>query len=109
MCRSSYTSCAAFSPKGATVKATLIHSGHLMDEYIGSSGSTKEPTTQLSATPDSFEGFGRVSLQNVLPYTNIETVLDLFVEELTMTTLQKISYTVTVTDTSRPLKATIVW
>jgi hypothetical protein len=107
MCNRSYASCASFSPKGATVKATIIHSGHQMDQYIGSSA-TVEPTATLSTAPDSFQGFGRISLHNVLPYTGIAT-LDLFVEELTMTALQKISYTVTVTDTSKPLKVTIVW
>jgi hypothetical protein len=109
MCNPSYASCNSFSPKGATVKAVIIHSGHQMDEYIGSTSSTKEPTSQLLSTPDSFQGFGRVSLHNVLPLTGIETVLDLFVEELSMTSLQIITYTVTITDTSRPLKATIVW
>jgi hypothetical protein len=109
MCNPSYASCHSFSPKGATVKATIIHSGHQMDEYIGSTTVAKEPTSQLLATPDSFEGFGRLSLSNVLPLTGIETTLDLYVEELSMTSLQTITYTVTVTDTSRPLKATIVW
>lgn len=108
MCNKTYSSCKSFAPKGATVKATIIHSGHQMEEYIGS-GATTEPTTQLSSTPDFFEGFGRISLPNVLPYTGIETKIDLYVEELTMTSLQKITYTVTVTDTTRPLKATIVW
>lgn len=79
-----------------------------MDEYIGS-GSSKEPTSQLLNTPDSFQGFGRLSMTNVLPYPGIETALDLYVEELTMSSLQTITYTVTITDTSRPLKATIVW
>ena len=108
MCNKTYPACQSFAPKGATVKATIIHSGHQMKEYVGS-GSSKEPTTQLASTPDFFEGFGRISLQNVLPYTGIETKIDLYVEELSMTSLQLITYTVTITDTSRPLKATIVW
>jgi hypothetical protein len=108
MCNASYASCASFSPKGATVKATIIHSGHPMNEYIGSSA-TEEPTATLSSTPDSFQGFGRLSLHNVLPLTGVLTTLDLYVEELTMTALQKITYSVTVTSTSKPLKVTIVW
>lgn len=80
-----------------------------MDQYVSTSSSNTEPTTQLFNPPDYFQGYGRVSLQNVLPYKNIETVIDLFVEELTMQPSQVISYTVTVTDTTRPLKATIAW
>ncbi|CAE7600443.1 unnamed protein product, partial [Symbiodinium microadriaticum] len=107
-CDSSYASCGSFSPKGATVKAVLIHSGEPMTTYTRENGA-EEPTATLPSPPDSYQGYGRVFLQNVLPFAGIEDVLDLFVEELTMTSLQRITYTVEVADISRPLKATIAW
>jgi serine protease AprX len=55
------------------------------------------------------EGFGRVSLPNVLPYPGIETVLQLQVVETAIYPYQEISHIVEVHDISRPLKATIVW
>lgn len=108
MCNPSYPKCGVFTPKGATVKAVLIHSGEAMSQY-SSEGRGTEPTASLPSPPDSFQGFGRVFLQNVLPYTGIEEVIDLFVEELSLNSLQRATYTVTITDTSRPLKATIAW
>ena len=107
-CDSTYSFCGTFTPRGATVKAILVHSGEDMSRYYGSSRTT-EPTVSLPAPPDAYQGFGRVFLQNVLPYAGIEEVLDLFVEELLVSSLQRVSYTVTVSDTTRPLKATIAW
>jgi hypothetical protein len=108
MCNPLYPKCGAFSPRGATVKAVLVHSGEGMSQY-NSEGRGTEPTASLPSPPDSYQGFGRVFLQNVLPYTDIEEVLDLFVEELSLTSLQRASYIVTVSDSTRPLKATIAW
>jgi hypothetical protein len=109
MCNQSYPKCGVFSPKGATVKAMLIGSGHAMTDYKTNGYDTKEPAANLGSPPDYYQGYGRVSLQNVLPYTGIEEVTDLFVEELVMSSLSKVTYSVTVADVSRPLKATIVW
>jgi hypothetical protein len=109
MCNTDYSSCGAFAPKGATVKAALIHSGEPMALYNQNQKASEEPPSTLGNPPDAYQGFGRIYVQNVLPYTGIETVLDLFVEEITMKPLNTITYTVTITDTTRPVKATIVW
>lgn len=103
-----YAKCAggAFNPRGATVKAMLIHSGETMASYTGG---TQEPYATLGNPPDYYQGFGRVFLQNVLPFAGIETVLDLYVEEVTMTSWQQLTFNVVVTDTTRPVKITVVW
>jgi hypothetical protein len=112
VCRPSYPFCHLFSPRGATVKAMLIHSGEAMEEYYTGkyNASTREPTAPLeNAPPDMYQGFGRIALPNVLPYPNIEEVLDLYVEELEVQSRQEVRYTVIVQDNTRPLKVTIVW
>ena len=106
-CNSGYSKCGAFSPRGATVKATLIHSGDAMVEYPG--GSTEGQIT-LGTVPDIIQGFGRISLSNVLPLAGTTVSgFDLFVDELSMTSLTTQTYTVTVTSSTAPLKVTIVW
>jgi hypothetical protein len=105
-----YTRCTdgAFSPRGATVKAVLIHSGEAMGTYGGYS-STAEPSSILGSPPDYYQGFGLVFLQNVLPFAGIETVLDLFVEEVTMNSWEQLQFEVLVSDVTRPVKVTVVW
>ena len=47
----------AFSPRGATVKALLVHSGEPMTRYNGIEGYTREPNALLSAgIPDMYQG-----------------------------------------------------
>lgn len=58
----------------------------------------------LGSPPDFYQGFGRVSMKNVLPYTGIDTVLDLYVDEFAIAPLSTVSYNVRLTSTSRPLK-----
>jgi hypothetical protein len=103
--------CKAFSPKGATVKAMLISSGEAMRKYMTyvDYSDTKEPTSALSATPDMYQGFGRISLQNVLPYIGITSALDLYVDEAEIMSLEKVTYYLNVTDVSIPVKVTMVW
>ena len=106
-CNSAYSKCGAFNPRGATVKAMLIHSGEAMDEYPG--GDTEGEIT-LVTTPDFLQGFGRVSLQNVLPLSGTTVAgLDLFVDEISMSSFKTTTYTVAVTGSASPLKATIAW
>lgn len=104
VCRDTYPLCQQFSPRGATVKAMLIHSGEAMEEYYTGryNASTTEPTAPLiNSPPDMYQGFGRIALPNVLPYPNIEEVLDLYVEEMTVESLQEVRYTVVVQDNTR--------
>lgn len=110
MCQESYPLCKAFSPRGATVKAILIHSGEAMEEYFAGTRNTTEPTAPLiNSPPDMYQGFGRIALPNVLPYPGIEEGLDLYVEELEIASMQEVTYTVVVQNASKPLKVTLVW
>jgi subtilisin family serine protease len=111
VCQSIYPLCAeAFSPRGATVKAIIIHSGQAMKEYYTGKFNTTEPSAPLlNAPPDYYQGYGRLSLTNVLPFPTFKNKLDLYVEELEVESLQEIIYDVVVTDSSYPLKVTIVW
>lgn len=88
------------------MKAMLVHSGEAMSTYAGGTG---EPYSNLGTPPDFYQGFGRVFLQNALPFAGIETVLDLYVEEVTMTSWQQLEFNVTVTDATRPVKVTVAW
>jgi hypothetical protein len=56
-----------------------------------------------------YQGFGRVSLKNILPYSGIEENLKIVVTEHSISAGNRITYTVTVSDSSLPLKATLVW
>jgi subtilisin family serine protease len=109
-CRASYTKCAsAFSPRGATVKAAIIHSGVQMTRYLSRSGAHEE-TQSIGSTPDILQGFGRMFLQNVLPLSGITpTNFDLFVDETSIDSSGRVTYSVTVTGDEAPLKATLVW
>ncbi|CAN0423962.1 unnamed protein product, partial [Ectocarpus fasciculatus] len=108
-CNSAYSKCGAFNPRGATVKAMLIHSGEAMDRYKATIGTT-QTSFDLGSTPDFFQGFGRVSLQNVLPLSGTTVAgLDLFVDEISMSSFKTTTYTVAVTGSASPLKATIAW
>lgn len=46
---------------------------------------------------------------NILPYPGIEEILEVHVIEMSVTTMQQFTHTVTVGDASRPFKATLVW
>jgi hypothetical protein len=106
-CNPSYSKCGAMNPRGATVKAMLVHSGEAMSSYPG--GAT-EGTVTLGTTPDILQGFGRVTLSNILPLSGTTVAgLDLFVDELSMTSYTTTTYQVTVTDTTAPLKVSIAW
>jgi hypothetical protein len=95
--------------RGATVKALLIQSGEPVTQYDSEGRKTIEPTSVLSTTPDMYQGFGRVSLKNILPYAGIEETLKILVAETSIIANYRITYTVSVTDSSLPLKATLVW
>ncbi|CAM9359817.1 unnamed protein product, partial [Ectocarpus fasciculatus] len=106
-CNVSYSKCGKFSPRGATVKAMLIHSGETMTRYPGGS---KEGSVTLGTVPDIMQGFGRVALSNVLPLSGTTVSgFDLFLDELSMTSYTTKTYTVVVLKNTAPLKVTIAW
>ena len=54
-CDPTYDLCGSLDPRGATVKAVLLHSGEQMTQYTGSTGTT-EATTSIGTTPDFYQG-----------------------------------------------------
>eukprot|EP00604_Paraphysomonas_vestita_P002812 CAMPEP_0174818882 /NCGR_PEP_ID=MMETSP1107-20130205/1813_1 /TAXON_ID=36770 /ORGANISM="Paraphysomonas vestita, Strain GFlagA" /LENGTH=431 /DNA_ID=CAMNT_0016031437 /DNA_START=818 /DNA_END=2110 /DNA_ORIENTATION=+ len=97
------------NPRGATIKALLVHSGEKMDSYLTGDYETKEPNAPLSNPPDMYQGFGRVSLQNILPYPGIEDILKIHVVEATIGSLNEFSAKVQIGDSTRPFKASLVY
>lgn len=49
------------NPKGASVKAMLIHSGELMSQYDAQSASTVQGSISLQGSPDMYQVCGFVS------------------------------------------------
>ncbi len=104
MCNPIYSACKAMSASGVLVKAILLHSGTSMTLYDGTSGAIP-----LTSTPDILQGYGRITLSNVLPLRDVYS-FNLFVEDLT--TIQEntqMTYTWTVYSSTMPMKVTIAW
>ena len=109
------------NPRGATLKALLINSGEPMSQYDNQNLNTIQASMILTSvpnyyqvilaliTPSFLQGFGRVSLRNILPYPGIEEILHLHVVESEIYPYQELIYTMAVNSTSRPFKVTIVW
>jgi hypothetical protein len=56
------------------------------------------------------QGFGRVSLKNILPYPGIEDQLQIILDESLISSGYRMTYTVQVTSPATlPLKVTLVW
>lgn len=88
----------SFTPSGALVKATIINSG------VDLTGITGFPSDQ--------EGWGRVLLDNALYFSGDASNLIVLADIRNvsgLTTGQNLSYNISVTGNSRPLKVTLVW
>ena len=104
LCNKKYLFCKSFLPSGVLVKAILLHSGSQMIKYDGGQCNCGLPTTILSAPPDSIQGYGRITLNNVLPLAN-KFIFDLFVDDLvTIQANSMIMYHTHVTSSSTPFK-----
>lgn len=105
---SQYANCMSddgFTPSGVLVKAVLIHSGSTMTLYDGGGGDLD--VSLGPNTPDFTQGFGRVTLSNVLPIsTDLATYsFDLFVDDLKQIDEDStINYYVNVQSFTSPLK-----
>jgi hypothetical protein len=98
-CNKDYHFCNTFTPSGVLVKAILLHSGQAMTRFNG-----RPNSSPLDAPPDSTQGYGRVTLSNVLPLSGVYN-FDLFVEDLTrITQNSQWTYHAVVGSSSKPLK-----
>jgi subtilisin family serine protease len=104
-CKPSYNSCKVFTPSGVLLKAMLLHSGSKMSMYAGATSNQK---VALGNPPDSYQGYGRITLKKVLPLASGK--LDLFVADLVSVGANSFkTYYLHVTDTSLSVKVTLVW
>lgn len=101
VCKSGYRFCGPFTPSGVLIKALLVSSGSQMALYHGG-GPDDIP---LGEPPDTMQGFGRVTLANVLPLKGVYQSFDLFVDDLhVLAPNQAVTYSVSVSNTSVPLR-----
>eukprot|EP00602_Paraphysomonas_sp_CaronLab_P011971 CAMPEP_0185043680 /NCGR_PEP_ID=MMETSP1103-20130426/43035_1 /TAXON_ID=36769 /ORGANISM="Paraphysomonas bandaiensis, Strain Caron Lab Isolate" /LENGTH=1172 /DNA_ID=CAMNT_0027583879 /DNA_START=825 /DNA_END=4343 /DNA_ORIENTATION=+ len=115
LCDSLYSFCGqgAFKPSGAMTKALLLHSGTpITTESSAASSGHIDRTEALkslstSATPDFYQGYGRVKLDQVLPLRNSDFVL--YVDERVVSEAHQYSYRLQVVNSTLPLKITLSW
>ena len=108
-CDKSYKWCQSFTPSGPLTKAVLLHSGSTMDYYWLTKNS-KQNVDISNTMPDHFQGYGRVSLANVLPLEGVNDGLDLFVLDLAILNKKTNMFIdVDVDGDNFPLKITIAW
>ena len=109
VCNKSYTFCKGFTASGVLIKAVLLHSGTPMKLFDGQACGCGTPSVTLNSPPDSTQGYGRITLSNVLPLYNT-FIFDLFVLDLVRINANtKLVYHAHVTNTNTPLKVTISW
>jgi len=105
VCNPTYGSCGAFTPSGVLLKALILHSGEAMDMWNGD-----REKRALGSPPDSVQGYGRLTMVNVLPFPN--SPFELYVADINRGELNqnkvKVNY-FWLTDSGEPLKVTLVW
>eukprot|EP01034_Spumella_vulgaris_P024397 gene24397-30741_t len=109
-CDSSYQLCrdGAFAPSGYLLKSLILHSGSAMSFYNARYSAVG--LVELGQTPDSFQGYGRLDLSNILPLSSSEqSAFDLFLDQSALSELTELTYAVTVASSSVALKVTISW
>ena len=106
MCRTEYKDCHdAFSPSGVLIKAVMLHSGQAQSRYEDDSTLSKD----LKSPPDSYQGYGRITLATVLPLPGVNT-FDLFVaDQVTISSSSTMFVEIIVQDSSTPFKVTLSW
>jgi len=120
VCNKRYTSCqlGAFTPSGYLLKTMLIHSAEPMKYYSTSAFNfkTRIPSFELGEAPDMFQGYGSVTLTNVLPLQNgagMSPSLDLVVwDRLNVTQFSTKTWGIHFPINSEdlpPLKITLCW
>lgn len=102
-CHPQYSFCTGYGiyPSGALIKAMLLHSCVPMSKYGQS---------DLFSLPDMQQGYGRISLNSLLPLNTYERLgYTLFVDEQSLPSFSEVIYDVNVTDTNHPFKVTLSW
>ena len=102
-CDPAYALCrgGAFRPWGSLVKALAIGSGVEVDQV-------DEQSNIVLKSPDIYQGFGRVQLNNVLPVQPAVSSFMLYIDQASIAELQEVSYTCTV-HSACELSVTVAW
>ena len=107
-CNSEYKFCRTFTPSGALTKALILHSGEPMKKYFFTDNSNQNVI--LGAPPDTYQGYGRIQLANVLPLPSAGFDFDLFVSDSTIINAKNKFFLDVFVDSGKiPLKVTIAW
>ena len=115
--RNKFCRMGSFEPSGYLMKALLLHSGRSVSRYSDpayDAEPTAYPSFELESPPDNFQGYGAVTLANILPLSNgkgLDPSLSLYVyDKLKMTTHSTYKSSVSFSGESKgPLKVTIAW
>lgn len=91
-------------PSAALLKALLLNSAHDMQPGQYGTG----PKQEMGARPNNVEGWGRVDLGAIVA-PRAPTNVGWAEERTGLTTAQSTTYSVTITDTSVPLRVTLAW
>jgi hypothetical protein len=113
-CNKSYRLCrtasSAISISGVMLKALVLHSGQAVSAYDGSSSGRGLVSSHV---PDIYQGYGRMTLANILPLqfysSSSSSSFDLYIDEASLASLSERVYEVDVEDSNRPLKVTLSW
>jgi hypothetical protein len=101
VCNHNYRSCHSFIPSGPLLKAILVHGGRKMKLFDGGG----EFDVVLGVPPDFIQGFGRISLFQVLPLPQVVTNFDLFVADaVNIQENSQIAYKVQIKASNIPFK-----
>ena len=111
--RNKFCRMGAFEPSGYLMKALLLHSGRRVPYYSNPTTFTRSFNV-LESPPDNFQGYGAVTLTNILPLANgkgLQPPLSLYIyDKLKMTAHSTYRSSVTFAgDSELPLKVTIAW
>jgi hypothetical protein len=119
LCRAENKFCieGAFAPSGFLLKALFLHSGRSVSRYsdpVYDAEPTAFPSFLLESPPDNFQGYGAVTLSNILPLENdkgLDPTLNLMVYDwLLLKPHQTYKSTITISaDKPGPIKVTIAW
>ena len=98
VCNPNYYECRAFPPTGVLMKALVLHSGTAMQLWNGDRDKIK-----LGDPPDIYQGYGRMFLQNLLPFPS--SAMDLYVrDKVSLKQNSKKDYYLHIESSSHPIK-----
>ena len=115
--RNTFCQRGSFEPSGYLMKALFLHSGGRVSRYSHRAYGDEvdpHPAIALESPPDNFQGYGAVTLTNILPLADgrgLQPPLSLYIyDKLNMTAHSTCKSSVTFTGGGKgPLKVTIAW